>query len=511
MVLLLLLLACEAPVLPVRETLAARVPWTRVVAVELAPVQVAEGVARPDETAALLTALLERRLADLEGVLPEVAGVEPRPGLAGTVAPAARWRLQVQVDGRGDELSVRLSLCEGPSCDGHEVTGSRLQPTALAAQVATWVGESLDREPLSDPSAWAAPESADDYAVLISGRAAGVVYGLRPPPALEDLGHNQRDPLARATFLDPAMPTAWYLRARSPLSGSLAARRLMADRAAALDPSDPVLLADAAALALAAGEAAAALRGFEAVRGAAPDDLRFALPLAEAGLAAGAPEVTRRQVDRLRSVDAARADRLSLEVRLAEATGSLRPDELERLLLAWQVAAPQDPEPVQRRVDLRVAQQDLAGALALIPELRLRAPGAGTQAQELALAAAVGAWEQAGAAATGLGDPRLAADMQALARRADPAAAAALIEGAPEPPRRLARARLLLDAGAPEQALVEALAVQAQAPWDPDALAACVASWRARGHEPEALACARDLARVDPLHPLALLPRRVGP
>jgi hypothetical protein len=285
----------------------------------------------------------------------------------------------------------------------------------------------------------------------------------------------------------------------------------MAERAASLDASDPVLLADAAALALAAGEAAAALRGFEAVRGVAPDDLRFALPLAEAGLAAGAPEVTRRQVDRLRSVDAARADRLSLEVRLAEATGSLRPDELERLLLAWQVAAPKDPEPVQRRVDLRVAQRDLAGALALIPELGLRAPGPGTRAQELALAAAVGAWEQAGAAASDLGDPRLAADMQALARRSDPAAAAVLLEGAAEPTRRLARSALLVQAGAPEQALVEALAVSAQAPWDPDALAACVSSWRARGHEPEALACAVRLAEVDPLHPLALLPRRVGP
>ncbi len=497
---------------PAPEAVAPPSPaWVGVLELRLEPVHIAEGVARPEETAGLAMALLERRLGDLEGVAARVEGLPARPALAWAVAPEERWRLAVRVEGEGEEIRLNSQLCDPlERCLDNSVPAEWGWPGAATTATVAWVGARLGRRFLGSTETWAAPESRDPYALLILGRAAATVYGLRAAPDPEERDDPRRDPLARSVFLDPTMATGWYLRARSPLSGPEGTRRQHAERASALDPGDPLLVADAASLALMAGDPALALPGLESLQGVAPDDLRFPLALAEAALLADAPETSRRVAFRLRNVPAADPERLSLEVRIAEATNSLDGPQLDRLLQEWAIAADQDPEPVQRRVDQRVAAGDLAGALELMPELQARAPGEATRAQEMALALALGQHERAATLADELGRVEIAAAMRALRDLNDPAAAANHLAASGDPGARLARGWLLFRAGRTEEAAQIAQAELELRPWEADALALGVQAWRAQGREEEALALALRLGQVDPLHRLALAPSPVA-
>lgn len=507
----LLLPPCfEAP--PAPEAGPEEPPWVEVVELRLGPVEVQPTVARPDETQGLVLALLERRLGELEGVLPRVEGVEVRPALALAVPAAEVWTLQARVEGQGEAIELWARLCDPTErCQERRSPAERVWPGPATAATVAWVGATLGRRFLGSTQAWPRRESRDDYALLILGRAGATAFGLRPPVDEAERGDPRRDPLARAVFLDPTMATGWYLRARSPLSGPPETRRAHAERSSRQEPDDPLLLADAAALALAAGEAERALLGFEGMMRVAPQDLRFPLALAEAGLLAHEPGITRRALARLREVPAADSSRLSLEVRLNEQTGELSPAELDQRLAEWAVVDALNAEPVQRRVDLKVRQRELEAALALIPELKARAPGAATERQELALNLALRRFSEAAALAQGLGEGEIALDLQAVQALDRPAEAAAVLAAGPRLGQSLARGALLLRAGEAADAATLADGLLAADPWQPDALALAIESARALGLEERALQLALRLGQVDPLHRLALRPPRVGP
>lgn len=478
-----------------------RVAWPPTIALDIQAVTVADEVARRDETRGLLTALYERRLGAIHGVIPVVDGVEPRPGLRHAVEPAERWTLSIQAGGRGDELALELTLCDPTGdCEVERKAADRTHPAPAITDTVRRVASNMDRRVLGQPATWTVRETADDYALLMVGRAAAIVYGQRPPVPPEDAGNNRKDPLARAVYLDPAMATAWFLRSRTALGGTEGQRLAAAQRASSQDPDDPLLVADAAALALADGQADEALRGFEAMRRLAPDDLRFAVGLAEAALLANEPEVARRAAARLRYVSAADAERLSVEVRLAEAQGQVEPITHDALLLEWQVADPTDPAPVQRRIDQRVALGDFASALDLVPELYARAPTPQTQSIELSLAAATNSWAQAATVAAELGERELGLRLQALELRAEPARAARLLEGLDAPDARLARAVLLLEAGEPALALASVEPVLVSNPYRAVALDLHQQALERLGRIAEAQESRARLVAVDPLH-----------
>lgn len=487
-------------------------PWVKVLELRLEPVVSEPGVGRPEETAGLVMALVERRLGDLEGVVAQVDGLPPRPALAWAVVPEERWRLTVRVAGDGDEIRLESLLCDPMErCAKNSVPGERVWPGVATTATVAWVGALLGRRFLGSTETWNRPESQDDYALLILGRAAATVYGLRAPPEESERDDPRKDPLARAVYLDPNMSTGWYLRAREARTGTLEIRRQHALRASELEPTDPLLVADAAGLALMADAAALALPGMESLQVYAPNDLRFPLALAEAALHADAPEVSRRLARRLDSVPAADPERLSLEVRVAEATNSHSPAELDALLAEWAIAADEDPEPVQRRVDRKVAAGQLSDALALMPELQARAPGPATRSQEMALGLALGQHDRAALIADELGLPEIAAAMRAMRDQADPSTAAEHLRPSLDPGARLARGALLVRAGKPEEAALIAAEELELRPWDADALALGVTAWRAAGREEDALALALRLGAVDPLHRLALAPSRGTP
>jgi thioredoxin-like negative regulator of GroEL len=455
------------------------------VEVRLAPALVPESAPFREETAGLLTVLVEMGLADLQGVVPLVEGAAASPGLADPVESLGKTWIGALTAFGTDPLQLNLELCAAPeTCTVLRGEGPAAEPWVAVSQVLDGAAQTLAR-PASLPGApdeWRRPVSKDPYAVLLAGRAAAVLYGVLPAPAEEDLGDRRKDPVVRAVYVDPhSAPAAWVLVRRDAERGQYAAAQDAFERALESRPSSLALLADQAAISAMASKPATALDAWLAMSARTPRDLRFRLPLARAHLRNQQTNDASAVLDHLPGWAQDERAVVEMRVAIADAAGDIVAGDA--LLARWQAAAPDDPEPIRRRIALRVSERQYAAALDLIDELA--ATGAGEEASrlEMTLSLGVGDLERADRAARALGldDVARRIEVRRTVGGADPGSTLAAIGASRDRWERLTRAQALLDSGEAAKALADIGPVLDEAPYQPEALALQIACLDALG------------------------------
>lgn len=455
------------------------------IALALTPPVPSGAFSREPETLGLITLLLEADLGDLRGVVPHIGDRPPSPGLAGA-APltAERWPGTIEVSGTPEALRIALVLCPPDEpCSTDAAIGTQADPAPAVARVVQATAVRLQRGRVGPPRA--NRRSEDAYAQLITGRAAAVGYGLLPPTPPEALGNNRRDPAARAPFLDPTIPEAWWELGRQTEAPALAA--LAFARAAELEPGSTLRLADQAATTAAC---TAAWSAWQEVEARAAREARFTIPRARAALCARDLSGAAETLALIEQPDIAEVD--MLRVQLAEAVGP--GDDYDTLLTRWQGSDPGNPEPIRRRIRLRIRQGDYADALSLAPGLAERGAGPEAEALQLALAANIGQLDTAAAAADALG--RVEDGWRLRAASGDPPPLPPL--ASLQPADLAGRGWRLLAGGDARGALAAAEAALAVSPWLPEALALQVGALEALGRTEDATAARARLRRADP-------------
>lgn len=357
-----------------------------IVVLEIAVAPPAGDVPRGSELVALSTALLEAGFADIAEVVPSVADADPAPGLAVPLgAEVDSFSAALSLRRSGAEVTASVELCEAVDrCDVLEASAAPAQIDQALARILEASQVVLGRRAAATSvAAWRAPLSQDPYALTIAGRGARTLYGPDAPVPMDRRGDPRTDPLTRAERIDPGVAHVPWLAGRRSLGDGLPTEaRGLFGRAALRRPASVAFLAAEAATLLAAGRPKDALARYELLDALLPGDPRFVRDHARAALAADDRELAGRVLSRAPlSVDETR-DLLALRVEMAPDTA--RQDEL---LALWQERVTHDPEPVRRRVTLRVHDDDFAGALGLLPELRARGEDVGPL--EAALEAAV--------------------------------------------------------------------------------------------------------------------------
>ncbi len=398
---LLLAVGCsEDAAGPEAETAVATTAPIVLTDVRLSPLQVAQGFARDAEFRGLITVAIELGLADISGVVPLVGGDGLPVAFLGERAPAAR-HVDARLSARGtpEAIELELELCvAGGECASTVATATSKSPWTAVAALLEGAAAALD-VPVDESTraAWGRPGSNDDYAELITGRAAAQFYGILPPSLTP--GDRKADPVLRALVLDPQQPLAQWVHARwevaTTVDGGKAAVAL--SRAQLVRPTSPLLAADQAALLSMTGHIGEALLAWETLAGAAPGDPRWILPLARARLAAGQGQAAVAALAALPTEFTWDPAVAALRVVATEAAGDA--EALDPLLARWQAVASQNPAPVRRRIDLRVKTGEYQDAETLIGALRERDPGPPTDALEVALLLTLGRYEDAAALA----------------------------------------------------------------------------------------------------------------
>jgi uncharacterized protein HemY len=468
--------------------------------VHLQPAKVGAGVRQSTELAGLITVLLEAGLSELPGVMGVVDGVPPAPGFVEALRTGAElWSGRIEASAAGEDVRYRLTLCDpSGACSPFEHTAAHDGASAAASALLGAAAEKLGIQVSPEQAeAWAKPQSLDPYAVLLCGRAAAVFYGLRAPVEEAFRGDRRKDPLARAVYVDPAMPLAWWVVGRSAFAREAwGEAREAFTRGVIARPSVPVMAAEAAAL-FAGGRAEAAWSALVAVDAQVPGDPRLAVLRARAALGADQVQAAVQILDALPTSFQDERPVAELRVAIAEVTG--KSSNYDELLERWQRAAPNDPEPVRRRVKLRVDDGRWEQALALTDVLAER--GAGQEAAERAMGIAVGLgrYDVAEHSARELGLTEVAARIRARAAlEAKPAEAPPELEGAADPIASLALAESALARGDAEAALEGARRSLKVRPWFPEALALEARALEALGRAREAAEASQRLARVEP-------------
>lgn len=441
-------------------------------------------VGRGTELLGLAVVLVEMGLSDLPGVVPVVAGVPPSPGLSEALSTAERWNGVISLS-PGSEL--HLELCDADACEGMTVpvaldTAHQAAATLLDA-ASDWLGRPAA---VAVSTGWRQPVSKDPYAVLLTGRGAAVLYGLREPASDDALGDRRRDPVDRAVYVDPlSAPAAWVLSRRDAERGEPSRARGVLPRAMGARPTSTVLYADDAALADLAARPIVARRAWLDVLDRAPLDPRYVVPAAWSALRAGEIDDAAHALDAL--PDWAQGEARVVELRVALADAAVDAEATDELLARWQEAAPTDPRPVERRIRAFVRSQDYAAASGLLEEWRTR--GASAEADRLAvpLHLALGDAAEAAALARKLGLDDAAVRIEAR-RDGDPSRLAPDLWEA-----RLLRAEQALARDAPDEAL--GLIGRDQSP---EALALRVRAHEIAGREKQAEAARAELRWRDP-------------
>ena len=361
-------------------------------------------VPRAIELAGLVTLLLEAGLADLVEVRVHVGSVPGPPGASGAlVAEMERWTATPAITAAGDEITVTLTVCDvNARCQDHSGRGPRAAPWEMTAALLRRAAFTLGRAPPPElaPDGWGATLSSDPYAVLLAGRAAAVFYGVLPAPTA--LGDRKRDPVVRATFLDPSMGPSWWVLARRALGlGDTAAASAAFARASLARPQSPAFLGDEAHALGLRGRWREALTVHETLAELVPGDPRFAIPHARTAAMAGAEQRAAELLDGLPTAQRGTAEELAIRVDLQAETTP--PAARDALLSQWQRVAAMDPEPVRRRVRLAVQTQRYDHAMGLANVLRERGEPTEADALLVALGAATGSYRQAAEAAARLG------------------------------------------------------------------------------------------------------------
>lgn len=442
----------------------------------------------------LATAAMELGLSDLPGVVVVLPTPGPSPALLGRRLGAPHL-----VDARftatpeGELLSLELELCvAGGTCESHTAQAKREQPWdafgALLEGAAATLGREVDPAVVAE---WHTPGSKDPYAELLTGRACATYYRLLPPPEVP--GDKRKDPVVRATFVDPAQPIAQWMRARWDLLGSTDGGKSLEslNRAALGRPHATLLTADTAAATTFLGRPDQAVLLWDEIGAAAPTDPRWFEPRVRALLAVDRPADAQHILDALPSSFTWDPTFAQLRVRTAEASGVA---DLDPLLEHWQTADSRAVEPVRRRIDLRVGAARYADALPLVAALRTRSPGPLADALETALRVAVGDLEGAAAQAP----PEVAARLRArAAREKDPGAG---VRGLPmdDPGVIEAEAAAALWRNEPGVALRLAGLALDRSPGSPTSLALRARALEALGQSAAASEAWRAVWAVDP-------------
>lgn len=349
------------------------------------------GIRQSDELAGMFTATVEAALLDLADVTARVDGLPPTPGLDERLhAGEERWSIKLSlVPKPGDVIRFSALVCDpSNTCTNAEADGTRDVPWQAMAQVVTDAASTLGRTAPPDVMAtWAVPPSDDPYAILVCGRSAAVYYGIKSPVPESLIGDEKRDPIARAVYIDPAMPLAWWMVGRFRAArGEWGPAREAFTRAAIDRPQSVALRADEASALLHHQRPAQAHAAWAAVQERSPDDPRFAAQRARAALAAKEIPDVLAVLDGLGKRYQNERTVAELRVRVAEATGES--SNYDELLERWQEAAPNEAEPVRRRIALREDAGRYDEALGLCAELEAR--GATNEAGRLAIAFLIG-------------------------------------------------------------------------------------------------------------------------
>ena len=510
--LLALALACQAPEPPPEDTApdtAAPTPAAlpQLSASRIAVIQISRptpdpALPRGEELSGLVAALLELGLADLDGVVPQVDGAPVSPGLSGALlADAERWTAAASLSEVGEQLELRLSLCAQQSCEELRSTaGTRAEPAPGVAELVSAAADHLLRgESAGSADERALPTSADPYAVLLTGRSAATFYGILPPPPEEKVGDKRRDPVARALLVDPETAVGNWIAGRRALDrAEPEAARAYFTAASFARPTSDVLMADEATALLASGHASAAWYAFGALHTRRPDDERFAVATANAALAAGQPQAAEDLLGALPEPAASSAAVLASRVDALEALHREALPTYDALLVTWAGVAPMDPEPVRRRVRLKVREGAYEAALPLAAELSSRGATEEAAALELALLNALDRPGEAAARATALGDAVLASRLSAAAAAPEPMKIADDLAADDDLGALVVRASALIEAGRAREALDMAELALKGAPWSPDALAVKAEALDALHERADAAKVRAKLCTADP-------------
>lgn len=312
-------------------------------------------------------AQLEQALARLPGVLPRLEGLEPPPGLAGSMEAEAHWSVALRIEGE----RATLEVCD-PECASWTASWSSERPEqtvdSLVASLAAERSLPYTTGELKGPT--------DPYIRTIASRATAVTQGLSEPPSRR--GDIRTDPIARSVYLDASQPITQWQAARAGVHTPLEVLGLL--RRGADDHDDPVFHAAAAWALEQAGAAEPAAEKWLQVMQMAPDDRRFALQAARAAIRVGDRKTAEHCITLLGGDN---ADAARMRVELADVAGGAS----DSLLGEWQALDPTNPAPVRRRIRDRLAAGDLAGARTLLTALHER--GDAEHARTLGLAIAV--------------------------------------------------------------------------------------------------------------------------
>src|SRR5262245_41917439 len=131
-----------------------------------------------EETLGLLTALVETTLADFPDVTCHV-GSQPPPRFLDPDRLEAR--LNLTLDGGQDTFVLIATLCQPDGqCRDLRATGLRSEPfepmSRLLAQLSVLLGKSITRDAIEEKLRGSL--SKNDYARLLTGRAAATLYGV---------------------------------------------------------------------------------------------------------------------------------------------------------------------------------------------------------------------------------------------------------------------------------------------------------------------------------------------
>lgn len=483
------------------------------------------GLRWKEEWLGLATAFLEAGFADLLEVIPVVEGNKPSRGFADTFTTGRRsWTGTVAVAARDKAIEFSLQLCDPDgACDAFAAVATAEAPeaalSALLEQASTTLGKGASQEARAG---WKVPLSRDPYAILLAGRSAATFYGLLPPVPDERIGDRRRDPITRAVSVDPSLALSQWLLARRGFSlprgagGSQPAKtafetKAALERATVIQPWRVIFRADLASStqepqqATARGNAVisrtGSSRAWDLVQALAPDQIRF-LGGRIGGLIADREwEPATRLLEAVPEAweDDPRA--IVAEVAIAEGVGP--GPGYDQLLARWQLAARMDPEPIRRRIALRIREARYDEALAFARSLEER--GAVEEAAKLSmsLGLAIGDYELAAEMADTLDLEETALRIRARAAlEKDPTRVPKELERANEPVEWVARGVTRLRAGAAAEALFDADAALKVAPWMPEALALRMGALEALGRRAEASRAREALRWADPSWPI---------